>query len=100
MTESTGKRAKHHRRSPQEMQHAVEEAKLLMARGYKEKTARYMVRLSKECFDKYSKIKPAKGGNGIEKIEAKHGLIPGKAWECPRCGRVNAPFMPWCDCKR
>ena len=19
-------------------------------------------------------------------------------WECPRCGKVNAPWMPWCDC--
>lgn len=20
-------------------------------------------------------------------------------WECVRCGRVNAAWMPWCDCK-
>lgn len=22
-----------------------------------------------------------------------------EGWICPRCGRVNAPFMPNCDCK-
>ena len=22
-----------------------------------------------------------------------------EGWICPRCGRVNAPFMPYCDCK-
>ena len=21
-----------------------------------------------------------------------------QGWICPRCGRVNAPFMPWCSC--
>ena len=20
-------------------------------------------------------------------------------WICPRCGKVNAPFIGWCDCK-
>lgn len=20
-------------------------------------------------------------------------------WECPRCHRINAPHMPFCDCK-
>jgi len=20
-------------------------------------------------------------------------------WECPRCGRVNAPWMPYCNCQ-
>ena len=19
-------------------------------------------------------------------------------WECPRCGRINAPWLPYCDC--
>lgn len=23
-----------------------------------------------------------------------------EAWECPRCGRMNAPFNPTCFCKR
>lgn len=22
-----------------------------------------------------------------------------EGWICPRCGKVNAPFMGWCDCK-
>ena len=22
-----------------------------------------------------------------------------EGWICPRCGKVNAPFMPNCDCK-
>lgn len=22
-----------------------------------------------------------------------------QAWECPRCGRINAPFNPTCFCK-
>lgn len=22
-----------------------------------------------------------------------------QAWECPRCGRINAPFNPACFCK-
>ena len=22
-----------------------------------------------------------------------------EGWICPRCGRVNAPFRPYCDCK-
>lgn len=22
-----------------------------------------------------------------------------EGWVCPRCGRVNAPFTPYCDCK-
>ena len=21
-----------------------------------------------------------------------------KGWECPRCGRINAPWMPCCSC--
>ena len=21
-----------------------------------------------------------------------------EGWICPRCNRVNAPFMPYCDC--
>lgn len=21
------------------------------------------------------------------------------AWECPRCGTINAPFTPYCHCK-
>ena len=21
-----------------------------------------------------------------------------EGWICPRCGRVNAPFTPYCDC--
>lgn len=25
-------------------------------------------------------------------------LIPDKGWLCPKCGRVNAPFLPHCDC--
>lgn len=23
-----------------------------------------------------------------------------KPWECPRCGRINAPFNPTCFCKK
>lgn len=23
-----------------------------------------------------------------------------KGWECPRCGRINAPWVRQCDCKR
>lgn len=23
-----------------------------------------------------------------------------KAWECPRCGKMNAPFNPSCFCKK
>lgn len=26
--------------------------------------------------------------------------IQGSAWECPRCGRMNAPFNPSCFCKK
>lgn len=22
-----------------------------------------------------------------------------EGWVCPRCGKVNAPFIGWCDCK-
>ena len=22
-----------------------------------------------------------------------------EGWICPRCGKVNAPFIGWCDCK-
>ncbi len=22
-----------------------------------------------------------------------------EGWICPRCGRVNAPFTPYCDCE-
>ncbi len=22
-----------------------------------------------------------------------------EGWVCPRCGKVNAPFVGWCDCK-
>lgn len=22
-----------------------------------------------------------------------------EGWVCPRCGKVNAPFIPSCDCK-
>ena len=22
-----------------------------------------------------------------------------EGWICPRCGKVNAPFVGWCDCK-
>lgn len=22
-----------------------------------------------------------------------------EGWICPRCGRVNAPFIGWCNCK-
>ena len=21
-----------------------------------------------------------------------------EGWECPKCGKVNAPWMPSCDC--
>lgn len=21
-----------------------------------------------------------------------------KGWECPRCGRINAPWLPCCSC--
>lgn len=23
-----------------------------------------------------------------------------EGWICPRCGKVNAPFIGWCDCKK
>lgn len=26
-------------------------------------------------------------------------MTENKAWECPRCGRMNAPFNPVCFCK-
>lgn len=22
-----------------------------------------------------------------------------EGWICPRCGKINAPFVGWCDCK-
>lgn len=22
-----------------------------------------------------------------------------EGWICPRCGKVNAPFIGWCDCR-
>lgn len=25
-------------------------------------------------------------------------LPPQQGWICPKCGRVNAPWMPTCDC--
>ena len=24
---------------------------------------------------------------------------PFKGWECPRCKQINAPWVPYCDCK-
>ena len=24
--------------------------------------------------------------------------VPHVGWSCPRCGRVNAPFVPLCPC--
>ena len=24
---------------------------------------------------------------------------PFKGWECPRCKQINAPWVPFCDCK-
>lgn len=26
-------------------------------------------------------------------------LNANKGWECPKCGTVNAPWKPQCDCK-
>ena len=23
-----------------------------------------------------------------------------KGWECPRCGRINAPWLPCCSCSK
>lgn len=23
-----------------------------------------------------------------------------QGWECPRCGQINAPWMPYCTCKK
>ena len=23
-----------------------------------------------------------------------------KGWECPRCGRINAPWLPCCSCNK
>ena len=23
-----------------------------------------------------------------------------EGWECPRCGRISAPWMPYCDCSK
>lgn len=23
-----------------------------------------------------------------------------KGWECPRCGRINAPWLPCCSCDK
>ena len=30
----------------------------------------------------------------------KHDNITNRGWECPRCGRINAPWMPYCNCQR
>jgi len=33
---------------------------------------------------------------------SQHGTgnpIP-EGWECPRCGRILAPWMPYCDCSK
>ena len=27
-----------------------------------------------------------------------NGIIARQGWECPRCGRINSPSMPWCIC--
>ena len=26
-------------------------------------------------------------------------MPPKEGWVCPRCGRVNAPWLPCCDCQ-
>lgn len=25
---------------------------------------------------------------------------PQQGWECPRCGKINAPWISYCDCPR
>lgn len=27
-------------------------------------------------------------------------VLPQQGWICPKCGKVNAPFMPYCDCQK
>lgn len=29
-----------------------------------------------------------------------HSYNAEQGWECPRCGRINAPWVRQCDCKR
>jgi len=75
------------------MMTAVQAADTLMAQGLREEQARWQVRITRETYDRYKAL--------IEGAEANRTPPPStgrEPWICPRCKRVNAPFMPWCDC--
>lgn len=100
------------RRSKIEMIKAVREADLLIGRGVAEPSARHAVGLSKASYDLHSELlktfttpPPAVE----EKVEGLHNYEPPppepqqpqgmlQAWECPKCGRVNAIWKGTCDC--
>ena len=36
---------------------------------------------------------------GFYVLRLSSGTVTKSAWECPRCHRINAPWMPYCDCE-
>lgn len=114
------------RRSKIEMINAVREADLLIARGVAVPSARHAVKLSKASYDLHSELlkaltpppapaeevvvggphyglKPSSEETFREKAERIFEPEPERpqgmqAWECPKCGRVNAIWKGTCDC--
>jgi len=106
------------RRSKIEMINAVREADLLIARGVAVPSARHAVKLSKASYDLHSELlkaltPPPAPEAEAEEVEGLHSYEPPpeeapapepprpqgmQAWECPKCGRVNAIWKGTCDC--
>lgn len=68
--------------------------RLMLTEGLPEKTARWRYRVSKASYDHYNEM--LRNGSPQPQLPVATGKEP---WICPRCGKVNAPFMPWCDCR-
>ena len=43
--------------------------------------------------DKYVAVSPNNSGNK----RSKQHYVP-QGWQCPRCGKINAPWVLSCDC--